>query len=253
MPPIEWPSATHRSQPSASSSPSRSVAKASKVYAASSVGLAAGAVAALVGGDRVPAPLGQRVEVVGEVLLGPGEAVDAGAGAARRRPPRRGRSTPGRRSRRPRRCARSPPVTSPCSRSPKPPMTSLNGVTSSADGISMSTGLAVVEELHRHGHRHVFAGQARDSATHVDGHATREVVAVDPDVDRDRRRTPGRRAARGRPRAAPAAPPAPRPGPRPGPRWRGSGWWRTPRTSSWPTTSGSPVTPRSDSRICEGS
>ena len=86
MPPIEWPRATQRSQPRASSKPSRSAAKASKRVRRLVVGLAARAVAALVGGDRVPAELGQRVELVGEVLLGAGEAVDeeqrppAGAG-----------------------------------------------------------------------------------------------------------------------------------------------------------------------------
>ncbi len=56
------------------------------MYAASSSGWVLAAVAPLVGGHRVPAPLGQRVEVVGEVLLGAGEAVhqeqraSAGAG-----------------------------------------------------------------------------------------------------------------------------------------------------------------------------
>ena len=79
---------TQRSQPRASSSPSRSAAKASKRVRRLVVGLAARAVAALVGGDGVPAQLGQRVEAVGEVLLGAGEAVDAGAAAARRRRPR---------------------------------------------------------------------------------------------------------------------------------------------------------------------
>ena len=74
------------------------------------VRLGAGAVAPLVGGHRVPAQLGQRVEVVGEVLLGAGEAVHeeqrapAGAGLGH------GERDRDRRSRRPRRCARSRPA-----------------------------------------------------------------------------------------------------------------------------------------------
>ena len=100
-------------------------------------GMAALAVAALVRGDDVPAELGERVEPLGEVLLGPGEAVEQ-----EERPPARAGLGD--------RQADGPAVTDEidgpldhdawASPSPKIPSPSVRDRTSSGDGTSMSTG-----------------------------------------------------------------------------------------------------------------
>ena len=114
--------------------------------------------------------------------------------------------------------------------------------------------LAVVEELHRHRHRALVARpSAPNVAAHVHAHPARQAVAVDPHVDGDLGVADlAQLLERGLDLRALGSP-APRRAPRPGSWWPGSGWWRRRGPPPAPTTSGSPVTPRSDSRIFVGS